>query len=97
MAGKKIQEDTGAKIDVRDGGCAVYGKPDTVADAVAAIKAIVDKQADFDAQRAARAAPPPDWDAANGASDGDVDPVWGGAASGDDAWGVPDDGDAWGA
>ena len=89
---KKIQDESKAKIDVKDGCCVVYGPPDAVAAGAAAIRAIVGKQADFDAARAARAAPPPSWDEAQAA-----DPVWGGAGADGDAWGVPDDADAWGA
>lgn len=94
---KKIQEDTKAKLDIKEGYCTVYGMPDAVALAADAIEAIVKKQADFDAARAARNAPPPNWD------DVQHDPVWGGGASptGDaetaDAWGVPTGGEAWGA
>ncbi|KAH8053855.1 RNA binding-protein [Aureococcus anophagefferens] len=50
---KKIQDESKAKIDVKDGCCVVYGPPDAVAAGAAAIRAIVGKQADFDAQRAA--------------------------------------------
>ncbi|KAH8063837.1 RNA binding-protein [Aureococcus anophagefferens] len=47
---KKIQDESKAKIDVKDGCCVVYG-PRTPS-RPAAIRAIVGKQADFDAQRA---------------------------------------------
>lgn len=83
---RALQDETGAKVDISrgTGTCIVYGQPEGVTQAVAAIQAIVDKQAQFDEDKAAR-------DAAAAAMAVEVveesgeDSVWA-APSGDSGW-----------
>jgi polyribonucleotide nucleotidyltransferase len=53
---RALQEETGAKVDISrgTGSCTVYGQPEGVAKAVAALEAIVAKQAKFDEDKASR-------------------------------------------
>ena len=53
---RALQEETGAKVDISrgTGSCTVYGQPEGVTKAVAALEAIVAKQAKFDEDKASR-------------------------------------------